>query len=236
MRRDAFTLVELLLAVALGAMVAAILGALLHGLILGDRAQTRLLEGPVAARAVLLRLSRETASAFAPPDADITPLELARSADWGEPELRLGFYLPVPSRAPYLPGFHGVEHVAYELRPVSGEPGVKELLRRSVPCAGPRTNDVQTAVLLRGPFRLDVRVPDAEDPGAEMAEEWPPEDPDATPDVQPPLPPSLWFSLRWGDETAIETESLVQCAHPLERPEGEGKPAGGEAPSPEDVP
>lgn len=228
MRRDAFTLVELLLAVALAAMVAAILGALLHGLIQGDRAQTELLSGPVAARSVLLRLSRETACAFAPPDAEITPLELARSAEWGEPELRLEFYLPVASRAPFLPGFYGVEKVAWEMRPVSGADGERELVRRSVPCAGPRTNDVRSVVVLRGPFRLDIRVPDTGGPGTEMAGEWPPEEEQSSPGTQPPLPPSLWFSLQWEGGDAVETESLVQCAHALEAPEGavegEGKP------------
>ena len=234
MRRDAFTLVELLLAVALAAMVAAILGALLHGLIAGDCAQTQLLEGPVAARNVLLRLSRETACAFAPPDKDITPLTLARSAEWGVPELKIDFYLPVPSRAPYLPGFYGVEKVSYELRPVPGASGERELLRLSVPCAGPRTNDVHTAVLLRGQFRLDIRVPDAETPGAGMAEGWPPEDSEGDSDEQPPLPPSLWFSLQWGDEAAIETESLVQCSHPLEPPAG--GPGTGERPTTAETP
>ena len=229
MRRDAFTLVELLLAVALGAMVATILGALLHGLIRSDRVQAELLSGPVAARNVLLRLSRETSCAFAPPDADITPLALARSGEWDEPETSLEFYLPVASRVPYLPGFHGVEKVAYEVRPVPGAAGERELVRRSVPCAGPRTNDVRTAVVLRGPFRLDIRVPDAEHPGGAMADAWPPEDPDADPDAQPPLPPSLRFSLQWDDGDAIETESLVQCAHPLEAPaDGRGGPPAGE--------
>lgn len=223
--RGGFTLVELLLAVALGSLVAMILAALLHGLIGGERAQTRHLEGPLAARSALLRLARETACAFAPPDPDITPLALELPTGEGEPELRLAFYLPVPSREPRLPGFYGVEKVTYEVRVVGGggEKGVpvRELSRISAPCAGPRADDGRKTVLLRGAFNLAVRVPDAEGgtAGGSMAETWPPggegggEGGDGK---QPPLPPSLRFSVRLPGQEAVETETLVHCAHVLE--------------------
>lgn len=217
MRRDAFTLVELLLAVVLGAMAALILAAILHGLVQGDRAQTRHLEGPVAARSALLRLARETSCAFAPPDPEITPLTLERPTDWGEPELRLSFYLPVPSRTPGLLGFYGVERVTYEVRPVPDTAGRRALVRLSVPCAGPFTNDVQETTLFRGPFHLAVRVPDPSNPANPLPETWPPAEggnKDST--EQPPLPPSLWFSLALPGQSPIETETLVHCAHPLE--------------------
>lgn len=229
-----FTLVELLVAIALGSLVALILASLLHGLILGDRAQTRHLEGPVAARSALLRLARETACAFAPPDPKITPLTLATSSEPGEPEVRLAFYLPVPSRAPGLPGFYGVEKVTYEVR--TAEPGngrdqpvpVRELVRVSSPCAGPRADEKRKTTLLRGPFNLVVRVPgtEKEKPGGSMAETWPPTGKSrgkGADNGQPPLPPSLWFSIRLPGEKAIETEALVHCAHGLDAPNGRGK-------------
>ncbi len=217
MRREAFTLVELLLAVALGAVAALILAAILHGLVQGDRAQTRHLEGPVAARTALLRLARETSCAFAPPDPETTPLTLERPTDWGEPELRLSFYLPVPSRVEGLPGFHGVERVTYEVRPSPDGAGRRDLVRLSVPCAGPLTNDVQETTLLRGPFHLAVRVPDPAVPADPMPETWPRGGgggQDAS--GQPPLPPSLRFSLALPGQSPLETEALVHCAHPLE--------------------
>lgn len=232
-RRGGFTLVELLVAIALGSLVALILASLLHGLIRSEQVQTRYLEGPVAARSALLRLARETSCAFAPPDSQITPLSLDLSAEWGEPELQLAFYLPVPSRAPQLPGFYGVERVAYEVRTVGGEAGtkgapVRELVRISSPCAGPQANDELETVLLRGPFTLVIRVSGAEgdNSGDSMAETWPPpkaaSGKDAS-DGQPPLPPSLWFSIRLPGQDAIETEALVHCAHVLPPPKGREK-------------
>lgn len=217
MRRDAFTLVELLLAVALGAIVAFILAAIVHGLVLGDRTQTRHLAGPVAARSALLRMARETSCAFAPPDPEITPLTLERPTDWGEPELRLSFYLPVPSRVEDLPGFHGVERITYEVRPSPDGAGRRDLVRLSAPCSGPGTNDVRETTLLRGPFHLTVRVPDSSNPANPLPETWPrEEDSDQNASEQPPLPPSLWFSLTLPGHPPIETEALVHCAHSLE--------------------
>ena len=225
-RRGGFTLVELLLAVALGALVALILGSLLHGLIRSDRLQTRHLEGPVAARNALLRLARETACAFPPPDSQITPLTLELPTDWGEPELRLAFYLPVSSRNPRLPGFYGIEQVVYEVRTLegSGNAAIRELVRISSPCAGPGATDRRKATLLRGPFRLAVRVPDAASGTQvpeDMAETWPPEAKEGN--KQPPLPTSLWFSIRLPGQAPIETETLVHCAQVLASPQGRGE-------------
>lgn len=210
MRRDAFTLVELLLAVALSAMVAAILAAVVHGLVQGDRAQTRRLSGPDAARAALLRMARETACAYAPDGMDTPPFTLAHPStdDPAEPDLRLEFHLPVPSRAPFLPGFHGLDRVSYEVRRIPGGTS-RELVRRSSPCAGPRTNDVATVILLRAPFTLDIRIP-----GEDDADTWP--RPDASSDADAPLlPTSLLFTLRLPDAPPITTETLLHCANPL---------------------
>lgn len=222
MRRDAFTLVELLLAVALGAMAAVILAAILHGLVRSDRAQTAHLAGPVAARSALLRMAREVSCAFAPPgignaDPAGAPLSLSRPAagEPGEAELRLAFYLPVASRAPQLPGFYGVERVTYEVRPVPGGGAGRELLRLSVPCSGPRTNDVRKTTLLRGDFKLTVRTGDGagtDDPADGI---WPPDSPSGALEWTV-LPESLRFSILLpGDET-VETEALVHCSQLLE--------------------
>lgn len=227
-RFGGFTLVELLVAVALGSLVALILASLLHGLVRSDRIQTRHLEGPIAARNALLRLARETACAFAPPDPKITPLSLELPTDWGEPELRLSFYLPVPSREPRLPGFYGVERVVYEVRTLegTGTNAVRELVRLSSPCAGPQADDRRKTTLLRGPFQLAVRVPDAEGGkrDASMSETWPSGEKggggSGEDNEQPPLPPSLWFSIRLPGQEPIETETLVHCAHVLEAPKG----------------
>lgn len=220
MRRDAFTLVELLLAVALSAMVAAILAAVVHGLVRGDRVQTRHLAGPDAARSALLRMARDASCAFAPDgggrDGDApAPFSLTRPGtdDPAEPDLRLEFHLPVPSRAPYLPGFYGLDRVVYEVRRVPGTaadaPALRELVRRSAPCAGPRTNDVATAILLRAPFTLDIRIP-----GEEDADVWPLPSAATDPDA-PALPPSILFTLRLPGCAPLSTETLVHCAHAL---------------------
>ncbi len=231
---EGFTLVELLLAVALGSLVALILASLLHGLVIGERGQSRILEGPVAARSALLRLARETACAFAPPDPQTTPLALELPDEPGGPEVRLSFHLPVPSRAPQLPGFHGVEKVRYEVRAVSGaraEGGmpVRELVRISSPCAGPLANDERKEVVLRGPFALSVRVSggDGGQSGDSTSGTWPPAGAGAGKDGgngQAPLPPALWFSIRLPGQEAIVTEALVHCAHVLGPPKGR-KPA-----------
>lgn len=219
MRRDAFTLVELLLAMALSAMVAAILAAVVHGLVQGDRVQTRHLAGPDAARGALLRMAREVSCACAPDGGGRgtdTPLPFALAhpgaGDPAEPDLRLEFYLPVPSRVPYLPGFYGLDRVAYEVRRVPGStstPALRELLRRSAPCAGPRTNDVATVILLRAPFDLDIRIP-----GEDDADVWPLPSAATDPDA-PVLPPSLLFTLRLPGSPPLSTETLVHCAHSL---------------------
>ena len=244
MRRDAFTLVELLLAVALSAMVAAILAAVVHGLVQGDRAQTRHLSGPDAARSALLRMAREASCAYAPDGALSSGNDTNTSApfllthpvadDPDAPDLRLEFYLPVPSRAPRLPGFYGLDRVSYEVRRVpspSGPPSpdLRELVRRSAPCSGPRTNDTATVLLLRAPFTLAIRIP------SDDSDTWPL--PDATEDSSP-LPTSLLFTGRLPDTPPISAETLIHCANPLPPKSGNGdlgsraadKPADASAP------
>ena len=71
-----FTLVELLLSLALGVLVALILSALLRGLLAADQAQSLRLRGPLAARGALRTMSLEIAAAFPPPGTNTIPLQL----------------------------------------------------------------------------------------------------------------------------------------------------------------
>ena len=78
-RQTGFTFIELLLALALGTLVAVILAALVHGLIVAGAGQSSRTRGPFAARAALRTLSREISCAFAPPVKDLAPLRLSTS-------------------------------------------------------------------------------------------------------------------------------------------------------------
>ncbi|MDY0150160.1 MAG: prepilin-type N-terminal cleavage/methylation domain-containing protein, partial [Kiritimatiellia bacterium] len=93
--RDGFTFVELLLAIALSALVAGILGMLIHGLLITSHSQTQRQQGPFSARAALRTLSREVACAFVPPVQDRVPLTLTTSTAPGEPVVRLAFFVPL---------------------------------------------------------------------------------------------------------------------------------------------
>lgn len=217
-RRNGFTFVELLLAMALGALAAAILAVLIHGLMTAGDIQSDRLHGPVAARSALRTLSREAACAFAPPVQNLTPMELTTSTEPGKPEVRLAFYAPAPDAV--LPGGYDILRVAYEVHR-SGD-GRKELRRLDAPCSGPLTNAPSTNILLQGRFTLAIEALENETPHAE----WPP------PDQSPPaLPPSLHLALTWNKEPPFETETLVQAAtgirSPLER-ETPAEPLPGE--------
>ena len=218
-RSAGFTLVELLLAVVLGALVAAILALLAHGLLFAGEAQSRRLQGPFAARAALRAMSRELACAFAPPVADLVPMQLATSKEPGQPDVWLSFYAPVPAE-PRAARFYAIEQVSYAVR-ADGQ-GVRELLRISAPCSGPRTNAPATNLLLRGRFTLAVEALS----GDAALPAWPPP---VSGDDKPGLPTSVRLSLAYPGEDPIRTEVLVQTASgfrcPIER-----KPAGpGEA-------
>ncbi|MGD9781557.1 MAG: prepilin-type N-terminal cleavage/methylation domain-containing protein [Kiritimatiellia bacterium] len=210
-----FTLVELLLALVLGALVAAILALLAHGLLFAGEAQSRRLQGPFAARAALRAMSRELACAFPPPVADLVPLQLATSTEPGQPDVWLSFYAPVPAE-PRSARFYDVEQVSYAVR-ADGQ-GVRELLRVSAPCSGPRTNAPATNLLLRGRFTLAVEAL----AGGVALPEWPPP---ISGDDKPGLPTSVRLSLAFPGEDPIRTETLVQAASGIRSPI-EREPAG----------
>lgn len=210
--RDGFTFVELLLAIALSALVAGILGMLIHGLLITSHSQTQRQQGPFSARAALRTLSREVACAFVPPVQDRVPLTLTTSTAPGEPVVRLAFFVPLrPVPPPPYPHAFDIQHVAYEVHNLGHHQ--RELRRISAPCSGPLTNAPVTNRLFRGPFTLSLVAMSNDTAHVE----WPP--PDTTPPV---LPAALQFSLHLdGQPAAFHTEALIQCAHgirsPLER-------------------
>ncbi len=222
-RREAFTLVELLLAISLGVLVAAILAALIHGLLSAGGGQTARLQGPAADRAALRSLSREIACAVPPPVRDLAPMRLSTSTEPGKPDVRLAFYVPVPAEPAFAHGFD-IEQVAFEVQ--ADASGLRELRRISAPCSGPLTNAPVTTLLLAGRFTLAIEALTNDTPHAE----WPP--PGASPPV---LPTSVRLSLSRPGEEPLRTEVLVQTAlgirSPLERePDAPDAPPESEAP------
>ena len=207
-RPAGFTFVELLLALALGALVAAILGTLVHGLFAAGEGQSGRLRGSFAARAALRILSRELACAYAPPAEDVPPLQLSVSTEVGQPETVLSFYVPVPGSLGY-----DVEQVTYEIAPARG--AQREWRRISAPCSGPFADAPVTNVLFTGPFALTVEI---------LSEEvahpvWPP----PQGETKPGLPPSARLTLALPGQKPQQTEVLIQAATgircPIERPE-----------------
>lgn len=202
-RPSGFTFVELLLALALGALVAAILGGLVHGLFTAGHSQTARLRGPFAAQAALRTLSREISCAFAPPVENLAPLQLSASTEIGQPEVVLAFYVPVPAPLGY-----DVEQVTYEVAPTRGP--FRELRRVSVPCSGPFTNAPVTNLLFEGRFALAI---EAMTNGTACAA-WPPAQ---TPD-KPTLPASLRLTLSLDGQEPLRTEVLIQAATGIRSP------------------
>lgn len=210
--RDGFTFVELLLAIALSALVAGILALLIHGLLVAGNGQAQRQQGPFSARVALRTLSREVAGAFAPPVRDLVPLTLTTSTEPGRPEVRLAFFAPVrPPPPPPYPGAFDIHHVAYEVHALGRHQ--RELRRISAPCSGPFTNAPVTNRMFSGSFTLTLVAMSNDTAHVE----WPP--PDTTP---PALPASLRLSLHLdGQPAPFHSEALIQCAHgirsPLER-------------------
>lgn len=202
-RPSGFTFVELLLALALGALVAAILGLLVHGLFSAGNSQAARLRGPFAAQAALRTLAREISCAFAPPVKDLAPLRLSASTEIGKPETILAFYVPVPAPLGY-----DIEQVTYEVAPTRGP--LRELRRISAPCSGPLTNAPVTNLLFEGRFALAI---EAMTNGTACAA-WPP---DQTQD-KPTLPASLRLTLSLDGQEPFRTEVLIQTAAGIQSP------------------
>ncbi len=210
-RRNGFTLVELLLSIALGVLVAGILATVLHGLLTADDAQGKRLRGPFAARAALRSLSREITCAFAPPVKDLAPLLLSNSTEPGKPEVQLVFFAPV-SAAPYFAHGYDIEKVTYQV--IQQRKGQKKLLRISVPCSGPATNAPVTNLLFTGSFTLSMEAIT----NGTARTEWPPKKME-----NPTLPTSMRLTLSLPREAPLQTEVLLQAAtgirSPIDRPQ-----------------
>lgn len=211
-RKPGFTMVELLLALALGVLVAAILAALIRGLLAAGDGQSARFSGPLAARAAVRSLAREIACAFAPPVKDLAPLTLTPSTESGKPDVVLSFYAPVPGAAGFAGGYD-IEHVTYEVRPAGN--GQRELRRISAPCSGPLVQAPVTNRLLQGRFMLSIQAITNSTAHAE----WPPENA-----AEPGLPTSLRLSLALPGVEPVQTEVLIQSATGIRSPV-ERKPA-----------
>ncbi len=222
-RKSGFTFVELMLALALGALVAAILALLIRGLLSAGEGQSARLHGPFAARAAVRTLSREVACAFAPPVEKLAPLTLSVSTEPGKPEVSLSFYAPVPAE-PRAIGGYDIERVTYEVGPERG--GRRGIQRISVPCSGPGTNAPITNLLFEGRFVLAIEALT----NGTARTDWPP----PGTEEKPLLPTSLRLSLAVPGEDPLQTEVLIQAATgircPIERKTAAPEPA--EAPEP----
>lgn len=205
-------MVELLLAMALGVLVAGILAALIHGLLSAGEVQSARASGPVAARAAIRALSREIACAFAPPVQDLVPMKLSTSTEPGQPEVQLAFYAPVPI-GPWTSHSYDIEQVTYTVLQTGD--GLHELQRISAPCSGPFTNAPVTNRLLTGRFTLAIEAVTNDTAHAE----WPLPKTD-----NPVLPTSMRLSLTQPGEAPLRTEVLIQTATGIHSPI-ERKPA-----------
>ena len=205
-RKAGFTFVELLLAITLGILVAAILAALVHGLLAAGDGQSARAHGPFAARAAVRTLSREVSCAFAPPLEDVVPMQLSTSTEPDKPQVTLSFYAPRLAAPRSLHGYD-IEQVTYEVMPVGQDH--HELRRISVPCSGPLTNAPVTNQLFNGRFTLSIV---ALTNGTDHVE-WPLLDTE-----EPTLPTSLRLSLSLPGEAPFQTEALIQTALGIESP------------------
>lgn len=201
-RRAGFTLVELLLAMALGVLVAGILGALIHSLLSAGESQLSRTRGPYAACAALRALSRDLSCAYAPPVKDLQPMELSTSTEPGKPLLLLSFYTPV--NGPVGPD---IEQITYTVEAAGRDQHV--LQRISSPCIGPNINAAVTNSLLIGRFALLAEaVADGE-----LLPVWPPPE-----DNGAGLPCSMRLTLTLRDQDPMETEVLIQTANDISSP------------------
>jgi len=205
-RRAGFTFLELLLALSVGVLVTAILGALIHGLLSAKTGQARRMAGPVGARAAVRTLAREISGAFAPPVKDLAPLTLETSTEIGRPEVALSFYTPVPTEPRSWCGYD-IEHVTYEVAVTALDH--RELRRISTPCSGPLTNAPVTNRLFEGQFALGIEILT----NGTTSTFWPP--PDST---ESNLPPALRLTLALPGEEPVQTDVLIQAATGLRSP------------------
>ncbi len=206
--RRGFTLVEVLLATALTALIATILALLAHALLSAGDAQAGRLRGPFAARAALRSLSRDLSCAFSPPMEQVVPLKLSTSTEPDQPETSLLLYVPVPE--PSLPLGYDIHQVTYEVHR-SGK-AARELRRMAAPCSGPGTNTPMTRILLRGPFAFSMQAVS----DASSHDSWPPPN-----EEDPELPTSMTVNLTWDQRESYQTEVLIQptirIRSPIER-------------------
>lgn len=211
-RLAGFTFVELLLALALGALVAVILGGLLHGLLVANRQQAGRARGAPVARAALRQMSRELAGAFAPPVDKLAPLELATATESDKPLVAISFYAPVSGPLEY-----DVAHITYDVVRISGDQLAWR--RLAAPCSGPYTNAPVTNLLYAGRFALEIAVFTNDTPHTA----WPlPQDKE-----QPALPQAVRLTLTLPGQPPLATDTLIQTMLPVRGPHASEEPKTG---------
>ena len=240
----AFTLPELLVAIALTSVVALVLASVTYQLSEAVSGQTRRVAGPYAAQSALRELSIELACAYPPPAprADATnapgyvspppPFALEPSSSPAEP-LRLSFLAPEPDAADHL--LYTIRRLRYEFRlaPDPADPRAPAQyvwLRIESPTVGPDIDAPITNLLYRGalhpvfeaipPPPIDTDI--VYDP--RPVECWPPPPADArfssdASDVPPPpLPAALRMTLYEGAAPVFSSTYPIQCGIPIPAP------------------
>lgn len=197
-----FTLVELLISVALTAVVTAILGLAVFSLIRAKDGQEYRLNNEVAVRRVMRDMAHELMAAYRPPDTNRIPFSLETSTETGQPETILKFHTP-SIREWGDARWYDIEHVTYEVKHPSANR--RQLYRQSAPCSGPYADADTPILLLDGPFTFHVEAVTNQT----LHTVWPiPENSESA----EALPQSVRLTLTWKD-TPIQTDILIQAAH-----------------------
>lgn len=230
-RQRAFTLVELLIAISLSAVVALVLIGISYQLIRATDAQTRRFNGPYAAQQALAALSVDLACAFAPPplpaatnaavppEPQTPPFQLETPTNPTEP-IRLSFIAPEPNAADHP--LYALRRVAYEFRWTA--PDRYDWLLISAPTAGPYTNAPATNLLYRGPLHpaFQALPPPPTDPDIAYdptpLDAWPPAGrvmAAAGTNAPPALPAAVVATLYDGPAPVSSATYPIQCAIPI---------------------
>lgn len=212
--RGGMTMVELLLALAIGVLVVALVGSLYHTVFTTRNHQRASGAGLFAARAALRGMGRDIAAACVPAAQPDAAFHLTRGKKTGDPIWTLAFCMP-DLAAQGDADWYELQRVTYRYF----EEGVQEarLTRHTQPLVGPGTETPPaTNLLLRGSFKLQIQAWEE----GQLYDEWPPQE-DAA-----PMPQAMHATLEWPDTPAMSTEVLIECANPVfpspkEAPEAE---------------
>lgn len=171
-----WTLLELLLAIAIALLVVTLLYAAYHTAVATLRTQDRTHRRTDGAAEVLRRLGEDLLRAFVPAGDDACSIRLEPGEGGGAIRFgRLAFCTAAPRGTEWDPRWHEVVHVTYE---VVDEGGEAQLVRRVQALAGPGAEEPpDPEVVARAVTGLEFRFFD----GTTWVETWPPGDATAMP-------------------------------------------------------